>query len=651
MRQRPKPANYLNRFGQKQELETKTAEEKQRASVLKANKNEEKKVVPSRGKTNLIERRHITPDAESYGWIEQQTDLNEGSKVSQFRSLDDIPDGLPAPVIRPPNKYSSNGYDGISSPTKPRTSLDDMDDDNNYWAQPSPKAKQIKSEFIAQQMSPRVTVHKTTGHDWGLPERTSPRESFDAKNNISALTSLDDFPEDNNTPRYEDVRGEHVPSGHIKMVDNRGDQQISGVRQITKMPAMQRMRPLEDNAPSSGLQKNVNHGFSPPRGRQQEPSGAGRDYQRGFSPVEVPPLPVQKAKRLPEFPGPMADAQKDQQMRQKFGKMRRGDFEDDGDDYEDIEEDSFAGSPRRPKSDRSTPRSPRRFTVSVNDDEVYGNDSEDDDAPPSININIYADPASGAVVSEGGRGYSKGYAPGPYNKKNLNLGLSSPPKMMKNAPPLPIEHPSDLPDDQKLFYSKQPRNVEYKPGTLKDYKATKPNEYQEIPKRLKPDLNTDTLRAKRANKERVKEFSKNLQEYNKNEIQTHKKLPNSIESRDLELSSARQQSKAEKMKQYGKSIPKPKGSDASTITTKHTGAANANNPSQDRGAFRSKLDSIYDDDEWNAKDDMMDDSEQYLAAPDPSGMEMAAANKIDELEAKRGDSRRQIEAIKRSLKL
>jgi hypothetical protein len=373
--------------------------------------------------------------------------------------------------------------------------------------------------------------------------------------------------------------------------------------------------------------------------------------------VEVPPLPVQKAKRLPEFPGQVADVPKGQSMQQKFGKMRRGGFEDnnDDDDYEDIEVDSFAGSPRRPKSDRSTPRSPRRFTVNVNNNEVYGGDSDDDLEPPSINININTDPASGSLVSGGGGGYSKGHAPGPYNKKNLNLGLSSPPKMMRNAPPLPSEASTDVPEDQKLFYSKQPRNVDYTPYTLKDYKDSKPTGYQEIPKRLKPDLNTDTLKAKRANKERVKEFSKNLQEYNKGEIQAHKKLPASTESRDLELSSNKQQSKTERMKQYGKRIPKPKGSDASTVSSKQTGAASSGIPlpSQGRrgGPFQSKLNSIYDDEEWNAKDDMMDESEQYLAAPDPSGMEMAAANRIDELEAKRGDSRRQIEAIKRSLKL
>ena len=214
MRQRPKPANYLNRFGQKLELETKTSEEKRRLLASKAKKKEEQKVVPSRGKTNLIERRHITPDAENYGWVEQDAELYEGSKVSQFRSLDDIPDGLPVSVIKSPNKYSSD----IQPPTKPKICLDDINDEN-FWAQPSPKAKQIKSEFIAQQMSPRVTVHGSTGDDWGAPVNTSPR--FEAQHNISALTSLHDFLEDDNSPRYEDVRREHVPSGHMKMIGNR----------------------------------------------------------------------------------------------------------------------------------------------------------------------------------------------------------------------------------------------------------------------------------------------------------------------------------------------------------------------------------------------------------------------------------------------
>ena len=69
-----------------------------------------------------------------------------------------------------------------------------------------------------------------------------------------------------------------------------------------------------------------------------------------------------------------------------------------------------------------------------------------------------------------------------------------------------------------------------------------------------------------------------------------------------------------------------------------------------RDNFESKLNVIYDNDEdWNAKDDMAED--EFLEAPDPSGMAFSAANKLSELEAKHNNSKRQIDAIKRSLKM
>ena len=107
-------------------------------------------------------------------------------------------------------------------------------------------------------------------------------------------------------------------------------------------------------------------------------------------------------------------------------------------------------------------------------------------------------------------GYGYGGSPnrkkpvsGPYNQRVLNVSVNSPPKISMvstAAPALPCEKP-EVPEDQKLYFSKQPRQVEYVPGTLKDYKANQPMEYQEIPKKLKPDLNSDTLKAKRANKD------------------------------------------------------------------------------------------------------------------------------------------------------
>ena len=141
-----------------------------------------------------------------------------------------------------------------------------------------------------------------------------------------------------------------------------------------------------------------------------------REYQRGFSPVQVPPLPVQKAKKLPEFPGLMAGAPEDQEIRKKFGKMRRGGFDGDIDDYEEIDQ-GFSRSPRQPKSDRGTPRSPRQYGFSVDNNDEYDEDSENDQISPHINAHSSPDPASGALRSGGGGGYSKEHAPGPYNKK------------------------------------------------------------------------------------------------------------------------------------------------------------------------------------------------------------------------------------------
>jgi hypothetical protein len=44
------------------------------------------------------------------------------------------------------------------------------------------------------------------------------------------------------------------------------------------------------------------------------------------------------------------------------------------------------------------------------------------------------------------------------------------------------------------------------------------------------DLNTEELRAKRANAERIKEFAKNLQKYNREILQQQRKLPSSSEA-------------------------------------------------------------------------------------------------------------------------
>ena len=211
-------------------------------------------------------------------------------------------------------------------------SLDDMGGNDNYWAQPSPKAKQMKSEFIEQQQSPRVIIHTKPGSDWGQEAG----DIMDPLNNVSALTSLDDFPEEGYiaSPRYEAVRGAHVPSGHMRPFRQAQEGGGGVINQIAKMPTMQRMQPLRV---SQGPQVTVDHGFSPPRRAVVPPlNSLDREYKREYSPVEVPPLPAQQAARLPDFPSVGLGAAKSNpgsgrggpspSMHQQFSKFRRGGF-------------------------------------------------------------------------------------------------------------------------------------------------------------------------------------------------------------------------------------------------------------------------------------------------------------------------------------
>lgn len=53
-----------------------------------------------------------------------------------------------------------------------------------------------------------------------------------------------------------------------------------------------------------------------------------------------------------------------------------------------------------------------------------------------------------------------------------------------------MKSPSDM-----LLFSKKARRVDFKPRTLKEYRATRPTGYVELGK-LQPDLHTDELVAK-----------------------------------------------------------------------------------------------------------------------------------------------------------
>jgi hypothetical protein len=145
------------------------------------------------------------------------------------------------------------------------------------------------------------------------------------------------------------------------------------------------------------------------------------------------------------------------------------------------------------------------------------------------------------------------------------------------------------------------------------------------------DLNSEELIAKRANAERIKEFSRRLASYNRQVTSTQKKLPSAKEQAEMATNKSKIESKREKAREFAKNIPKPK--------------------------VKTRLQPI---DNFNdgAEDD--DDCEQFMQLDmnrgDISsfrgiGIKSENERRIDELHAKHADSRRQVDAIKKSLGL
>ena len=131
--------------------------------------------------------------------------------------------------------------------------------------------------------------------------------------------------------------------------------------------------------------------------------------------------------------------------------------------------------------------------------------------------------------------------------------------------------------------------------------------------------------AKRSNLERIKEFSKNLQKFNQDALSVQRKLPDGNEMSEIEIAKKKMESKREKAITFSKNIPKPKR--RSEGVTGVTGGA------RDRAGQRPSDESGLDD-----------------FADDELGMEPTSENsKLQELAAKHLESKRQVDAIKRSM--
>ena len=71
------------------------------------------------------------------------------------------------------------------------------------------------------------------------------------------------------------------------------------------------------------------------------------------------------------------------------------------------------------------------------------------------------------------------------------------------------------------------------------------------------DLNTDILKAKRANADRIKDFSKQLNEFNKVSLGDQRRLPYSSEASGVQISKKKLESNRERAIQFAKNIPRP----------------------------------------------------------------------------------------------
>ena len=146
----------------------------------------------------------------------------------------------------------------------------------------------------------------------------------------------------------------------------------------------------------------------------------------------------------------------------------------------------------------------------------------------------------------------------------------------------------------------------------------RPTEYVEIPN-IQPDLQTADLIAKRANLDRVKEFSKNLKNFNTENLRFQSKLPAAGEKNDMTLALKKMDSSRQKAIEYGRSVPKP--------TKLMQGGVYAH--AQQRAAPRGEQTNVG-----------LEQDEDY--------MEIA---RREELEAKHLANKAQIEAMKRQMGL
>lgn len=133
-------------------------------------------------------------------------------------------------------------------------------------------------------------------------------------------------------------------------------------------------------------------------------------------------------------------------------------------------------------------------------------------------------------------------------------------------------------------------------------------------------MNTEILKAKRANADRIKDFSKQLNNFNKINLSDQKKIPYSSEASGVEISRRKIESNRERAMQFAKQIPKP----VNKLKVDGIGRVEEDGTGTGSGA------------------DLYLQSDEY-------GQSYEKATRLQELQAKHEDSRRNVQAIRKSM--
>ena len=167
------------------------------------------------------------------------------------------------------------------------------------------------------------------------------------------------------------------------------------------------------------------------------------------------------------------------------------------------------------------------------------------------------------------------------------------------------------------------------------------------------ELNSDELVAKRANLDRIKEFSKNLQNFNSEAIRQQPKLPPSSEKRDIALSQQKLNSNRQRAIEFAKNVPKPKVNRGAQGSIRNNNFNNIQYGAEG-GDGREGGEGDYDEEEGGDGFPYSTNS-NHAYARDNTGMQMGAEflqeSRILELETKHKNSKLQIDAMRKTLGL